>query len=106
MTKYLSSQEKSNDNRIKDFFTTLKHKIDLVKFRTRKIKSLVNNSNIIEEMNRLFELFKDNLQESFRNQVLLKESLEKLNKKSGAAERKMQTIFLTHNMEEIISKKL
>jgi hypothetical protein len=54
MTKYLSSQDKESDYKIKDLFTTIKHKIDKVKFRTRKIKSLVNNNNIMEEMNRLF----------------------------------------------------
>lgn len=62
MTKFVSSQGKeSSDRGIKSIFTSLKAKIDRVKLRSRKIKSLVNNNNITEEMNRLFEIFKDSL---------------------------------------------
>lgn len=54
LTKYLASQEKAPDGKIKDLFTKIKNKIDSVKFTSRKIKSLINNNNIVEEMDRLF----------------------------------------------------
>ena len=62
MTKFLSSKGKESEKGIKGIFTALKTKIDKVKLRNRQIKSLVNNNNIMEEMNRLFQLFKDSLE--------------------------------------------
>lgn len=54
LEEYLSNR--NDKNKINNIFTTLKSKIDMVKYRSRKIKSLVNNNNIMEEMNRLFEI--------------------------------------------------
>lgn len=52
LEEYLSNR--NDRSKINNIFTTLKYKIDMVKYRSRKIKSLVNNNNIMEEMNRLF----------------------------------------------------
>jgi len=41
-------------SKVQSIFMSLKRKIDLVKIRSRKIKSLIDTDNIIEEMNRLF----------------------------------------------------
>lgn len=56
----------------------MKRKIDLVKIRNKKVKCLVDTDNILEEMDRLFEILKDNLREIYQNQVLMKTILQKI----------------------------
>ncbi len=43
-----------DDKNLKVVFLTLKKTIDIVKMKSRELRSLVDNNNIIEEMNRLF----------------------------------------------------
>ena len=43
------------------------------KARTRKIKSLVDNENVLEEMSRLFYILKDNLKDIYEGQLKLRE---------------------------------
>lgn len=62
MSKFLASNNKKNEkDKVKEFFINLKKKIDSVKLRNRQIKSLVNTNNLMEEMNRLFSVFKESL---------------------------------------------
>jgi hypothetical protein len=46
-----------------------------VQNKSKKIKSLVDNDNIIEEMNRLFFILRDNLKDLFIGQLRLKEKI-------------------------------
>ena len=50
----MKENETSTKTKVQNIFIELKRKIDLVKIRSRKIKSLIDTDNIIEEMNRLF----------------------------------------------------
>jgi hypothetical protein len=75
----MSMKDKSsNGTKIKSIFSSLKRKIDLVKIRSKKVKSLVDTDNILEEMNRLFEILKDNLRDIYQNQLLMKNILQKI----------------------------
>jgi hypothetical protein len=65
-------KEQKNSSKLKSLFSDLKRKIDLVKLRTKKVKCLVDTDNILEEMNRLFEILKDNLRDIYQNQVIMK----------------------------------
>jgi len=56
----------------------LKYDIDSVKARSRKIKSIVDTDNIVEEMNRLFYILKDNLKDIFIGQLKLREEISKI----------------------------
>ena len=68
----------SNGTKIKYIFSNLKRKIDLVKIRNKKVKNLVDTANISEEMNRLFEILKDNLRDIYQNQLLIKTILQRI----------------------------
>ena len=68
----------SNGTKIKYIFSNLKRKIDLVKIRNKKVKNLVDTANILEEMNRLFEILKDNLRDIYQNQLLIKTILQRI----------------------------
>ena len=50
----MKMNESGTKSKIQNIFMQLKRKIDLVRIRSRKIKSLIDTDNIIEEMNRLF----------------------------------------------------
>ncbi len=63
---------------MKKEFVRLKEKIDNVKIRTREIKSLVSNDNLVEEMSRLFYILKDNLKDIYQGQLQLKREIEKI----------------------------
>jgi hypothetical protein len=68
----MDMKEQKNGQKLKSLFSDLKRKIDLVKLRTKKVKCLVDTDNILEEMNRLFEILKDNLRDIYQNQVIMK----------------------------------
>lgn len=76
--KKMSRKELNDGQELKCVFNELKRKIDLVKLRTKKIKCLVDNDNILEEMNRLFEILKDNLRDIYQNQMLIKNIIQKI----------------------------
>lgn len=59
-------------SQLKNVFLKLKNDIEATKTRARKIKSMVDNDNIIEEMNRLFYILKDNLKDIFIGQLKLR----------------------------------
>jgi hypothetical protein len=56
----------------------LKKDIDAAKMISRKIKSIVDTDNIVEEMNRLFYILKDNLKDVFVGQLKLREEISKI----------------------------
>lgn len=56
----------------------MKKKLENAQNRSRKIKSLVDNDNIVEEMNRLFFILRDNLKDLFIGQLKLKEEVGKI----------------------------
>jgi hypothetical protein len=56
----------------------LKKEIDTTKTRSRKIKSLIDTDNIIEEMNRCFYILKDNLKDIFIGQMKLRDEIGKI----------------------------
>jgi hypothetical protein len=43
----------------------LKKQVELTKTHSRKIKSLVDTDNVVEEMSRLFYILKDNLKDIY-----------------------------------------
>jgi hypothetical protein len=69
----IGSNKHNKKEELKRTFSQLKNDIDIVKARTRKIKSLVDTDNILEEMNRSFYILKDNLKDIFNGQLKLKE---------------------------------
>lgn len=56
----------------------MKKEIDATKTRSRKIKSLIDTDNIIEEMNRCFYILKDNLKDIFIGQMKLRDEIGKI----------------------------
>ena len=74
----MDMKEQKNGQKLKSLFSDLKRKIDLVKIRTKKVKCLVDTDNILEEMNRLFEILKDNLRDIYQNQVIMKTVIQKI----------------------------
>lgn len=79
-------------------FEKLKNDIDAAKLRSRKIKSLVDTDNIIEEMNRSFYILKDNLKDIFIGQMKLRDEIGKIEE--------IQSIKLSfiREVEEMLSK--
>lgn len=63
---------------LEDEFMKLKKDIDAAKMISRKIKSIVDTDNIVEEMNRLFYILKDNLKDVFVGQLKLREEISKI----------------------------
>ena len=59
-------------------FEKLKKKIELSKVRSRKIKSLVDSDNIVEETSRMFYILKDNLKDIYEGQLRLRQQIEKI----------------------------
>lgn len=76
----------------------MKKDIDAAKLRSRKIKSLVDTDNIIEEMNRSFYILKDNLKDIFIGQMRLRDEIGKIEE--------IQSIKLSfiREVEEMLSK--
>lgn len=68
----VNRREGYREEELKRRFEKLKKDIDSSKARTRKIKSLIDTENIIEEMNRLFYILKDNLKDIFIGQLKLR----------------------------------
>ena len=71
-------KEEKNRENLQSLFSDLKRKIDLVKIRSKKIKCLVDSDNILEEMNRLFEILKDNLRDIYQNQLIMRTMIQKI----------------------------
>jgi hypothetical protein len=63
---------------VKESFGTLKLDLDRAKSKAREIKSLINTDNMVEEMNRLFYILKDNFKDIFLGQAKLKAKIEKM----------------------------
>ena len=68
-----SEQEQFSRN-----FSALKKEIELSKAHSRKIKSLVDTDNVVEEMSRLFYILKDNLKEICEGQLRLREQIDRI----------------------------
>lgn len=103
LSKYLSNQQKNSDvTKTTKLFLELKDKIDIVKYKSRKVKSLTNTNNTLQEMDRLFLILRQNLNESFKNQVILKDDLVSLQKSKKRVDRRkvMQTMLRAQNMQQ------
>ncbi len=74
----LMSSKNMDKSHLGPIFYNLKKKIDIVKMRSRKIKSLIDESNISSEMCRLFEILKDNFRTIYLNQKRFSRTVRKL----------------------------
>lgn len=89
--------------KLKPNFVELKQKIDVAKSHHKRIKAIVPNETITDEMIRSFELLKDSFKEIYDMQRRVKRTIERIEDSQNFRREEMRKSFID-SVSNIISR--
>ena len=89
--------------KLKPNFVELKQKIDVAKSHHKRIKAIVPNETITDEMIRSFELLKDSFKEVYDMQRKVKRTIERIEDSQNFRREEMRKSFID-SVSNIVTK--
>jgi phage shock protein A len=80
--------------KLKPNFVILKQKIDVTKSHHKRVKAIIPNETITEEMIKSFELLKDNFKEIYNMQHQVKHKIEQMEGRQDFKHEEMRKSFI------------